>query len=137
MKKVFMRVLAIAFVFLFSVSCFAQQGDGKMGGHAMMQGQEGMGQGHMMQGQQGMGQGHMMQGMMGQMSEMMGKMSGMMKTMNPEDIKEMSELMNRMSRNMMDMSKMMSHGEVSEKEMAPLEGQMRQMRNRLSEMQRK
>jgi F0F1-type ATP synthase alpha subunit len=128
MKKV---LLICIMIFLLSISySFAQMGSD------MMEGQQGqMGQGQMMEGMMGQEQmmGSMMN-MMHQMQGMMGDMSEMMKDMPMNDAKAMADIMQDMSKNMMNMSNMMHRGTVSEKEMNKLQDSMKHLQDRMSRM---
>lgn len=135
MKKL---MFVFAVLIIFSVPVYAEQGG--MGG-GMMGGQQGqmggMEKGQMMEHKGMMEHGQMMGGMMDmskQMSDMMGNMSGMMKDMPADRMKSMSGVMKDMSHQMMEMSKMMSKGAASEKDMKRLHDKMGQIQKRMSEM---
>jgi hypothetical protein len=77
-----------------------------------------------------------MTGMMLQMSGMMGQVSNMMQNMPTGSAKQVSGLMSRMATQMMDMSKALAHGRISEKELNSMNERMSQLQNSLSEMQK-
>jgi hypothetical protein len=122
MKKLFLIGLILG---LFTSYSYAQMADqkGEMG-EGMMSQKETMDH---------------MRGMINQMSVLMGKMPNMMmKDMPPPDIRKMMfEIMKNMSQQMMDMSKIMEKGTVSEKEMKMMQDEMMQMQKRMSELEMK
>ncbi len=110
-------------------------------GYAGMDGMQGkMGHGHEMAGNQKsqmMGDDQMKSGMMDMMHQMqgvMGDMEGMMKNMTPEKMQRMCKMMKGMSGQMMDMSKMMEKGAVSQKEMDMMYDKMADLQKGVSEI---
>lgn len=147
MKKALLSCIVVT-GFVFAVSMVsAQMGGGNRGegmGGGMMGGQQsgmmGTGQGHMGQGGGMMGGQAMMGGMMQDMNMMTGimrQMTEMMeRTPGPEHMREMSDIMQHMSVQMRDMSRIMSKGEVSPGEMEQIHQQMLETQKRFDMMKR-
>ncbi len=133
MKKIF--VIGTMFALLLTAAYgFAEMGGGQkgqMGGmeKGQMNGHDGM-----------MEHGQMMSGMMDmskQMSDMMGNVSGMMNNMPRDRMKHMAPLMNQMSGQMMEMSKMMDKGTMTEKDMKKLREHMGKLQNMMTDIEKK
>jgi len=130
MKKYFLVGLILA---LFTSYAYAQ-----------IAGQEGGAGKEMMRGQKGQIIGHKelmdnMTGMMNQMSGMIEKMPKMMmEEMPPPDVRKMMfQIMRDMSKQMMDMSKMIEKGAASEKQIKRMQDRMTQMQKRMKELEAK
>lgn len=111
MKKVFL--VSILILVLLTPYSFAQIGGGMISGERMVAN---------------------LQDMMSQMAGMMHHMAEMMKDMPANKMKMMTEMMEDMSHQMIEISKMIEKGMVSEDDMKRMNDKMIQMRNRMTNM---
>lgn len=133
MKKIF--VIGTMFALLLTAAYgFAEMGSGQKGQMGNMEKGQMSGHQGMMEHDQMMGG---MMDMSKQMSDMMGKASDMMNNMPKDRMKHMAPFMHKMSGQMMEMSKMMEKGTMSETDMKKLKDHMGKLQNMMTDLEKK